>query len=109
MKRILKGVYEGSDVRAERAGRGWRAWVKLRRIGETPFYEYSSRGLWCDIGVYPTLAAVQDARDALAAGTHVLRPGHYDNLLGHLPPTLRPWTEVAEEIAAHPSVCPPGP
>jgi hypothetical protein len=104
----VSGLWESDIVQLEAVNGGWEFRVPVRRIGQTNFFEFrplTHDGKWAIIGTVRTRDHACVIAERMQAGTHVLRGGYRDSH-GHVPRAVVEWTDVAEEIAAHPSVCP---
>jgi hypothetical protein len=104
----VNGLWEGDIVQLEAVDGGWEFRVPVRRIGETNFFEFRSvalGGKWLVAGVVRTRDHACIEAERMQAGTHVLR-GAYRDSEGEVPRAVVAWTDVAAEIAEHPSVRP---
>ena len=80
MRRVMAGLHEGPDMRAERVGGAWRIDVRMRDVGavvgqDTGVYEFDAGSGWVSVGTYPSLGMAALVLDRLKAGTHAyVRP-----------------------------------
>lgn len=102
----ISGLWESEIVRMELVDELWRFQVPMREVGKTGYYEFrplDMGGNWHAVGSVKQRARAVAMAKRLQDGTHVYR-GPYSDDLGLKPGELKVWTEVAAEIAAHPSV-----
>ncbi|MBU9200072.1 hypothetical protein KTD31_01475 [Burkholderia multivorans] len=107
--KALPGLWENDLVRMEwTSNEAWECQVPLREIGNSNFYEFRPLelgGRWHSIGAVRTRAAGCLLAERLRDGTHVYQGAYHDDA-GKVPGMVLPWTDVADEIASHPSVRP---
>jgi len=102
----LPGLWEGENVRMEMDQGYWQFQVPTREVGQTGYYEFrpiSMGGKWRTVGWRKTLDGCIAASERMMSGEMLLRPATGrgdDRIEAH----LVPWSEVAAEIAVHPSV-----
>lgn len=96
MTRRFAGLYDGEEVRAERRGVSWLFQMRCSQIGDRiGWYEFSPRGLWTNIGMWPTLERGLFVASLLRSGTHF-----YESYNGG---RARPYTEeVYAELRGEP-------
>lgn len=104
--KVIPGLWESDVVRMERFDGGWYFQVPAREIGRTNYFEFrplALGGVWRNAGWRKSLAACSFAASKLQDGLCVIKPAHgqgVDRVLAE----MIDWTDVAEEIAQHPSV-----
>jgi hypothetical protein len=104
--RTVPGLWESDVVRMERVDGGWCFQVPARQVGQTNYLEFrpvAIGGKWRDAGWRKTRAACCHAAEKLKAGICLIKPAHGRGE-DRVPAVLVDWTDVAEEIAQHPSV-----
>jgi hypothetical protein len=81
--RTLAGLWEGSDLRAERVEESWSFQARMRDIAaaldlqaHTGVYEYHPDGNWVPLGRYRTLRHGELVLERLKAATHLVRLAH---------------------------------
>lgn len=98
----LAGCWETDIVRVERESEDlWRAWVPLRQIGQSRYYEarpLAMGGTWRKIGCYIKRIGAYHAAERMFAGEFVWRSGWTEGDGEKIPAGMFEWSEAAQEI-----------